>query len=191
MRLLRLKKRTAVAIGVILLALWFASSCGGDGDDDNDANGGSPDDGTPATVDPNAPTATPTEDPANALPTLSPERTNETLLQEAQTIAFALEGAGGLRDACDSPPCSAATRFQNWEVAGNRCALIESLANVRESGPEAYTALYDGVVATCASVTDAMAGLSGESTDEEHEERATGALGGLPELIAEAVASGS
>lgn len=192
---LRLKRRAAVALGLLLLVAWLSASCGGD--DDSDDN--QPGDGTATvqangTVDPDAtpdaagsPTPDLTADAAPPLPTLSPERAREELLALSQNVLFALESAGGLRDACDDPPCSPAIYLQNWETANSRCERLESYASVKDGGEEAYADLYGGVESTCSSVADAMGELSGETGEEEHRTLAEGAIGDLPDLISLAI----
>lgn len=195
---LRLKRRAAVALGLLLVAAWLTASCGGDSDD-GDSEGSSPTGETAtlaagATVDPNAtpdpnttPTPDATADSVPPLPTLSPERAREELLTLSQNVLFALENAGGLRDACAEPPCSAAVYLQNWETAKTRCERLESYASVKDSGEEAFAGLYDGVEATCASVEEAMGELAGDTSEEEHRSLAEAAIGDLPSLISQAI----
>lgn len=195
---LRLKRRAAVALGLLLVAAWLTASCGGDGDD-GDSDDSTPTDGTAtlatnATVDPNktpdanaTPTPDATADSVPPLPTLSPERAREEFLTLSQNVLFALENAGGLRDACAEPPCSAAIYLQNWETANTRCERLESYASVKDAGDEAYAGLYDGVETTCASVAEAMAELEGDTSEEEHKALAEAAIGDLPNLISLAI----
>ena len=176
--LLKVKKRTLLAFGLLLLVAWFASSCGGDSDDNKETAGG---DGT----------ATTAPDNDTPLPTFTPVELTNELLTESRAIVFSLEVAGGLRKACESgATCrTSAVPRQRGDAANNRCARIEAFAPVKTAGPEPFSKLYDSTVATCKTVAETVTKLNANTSPAQHKTFAEAALGGLPGAITTAAES--